>query len=118
MSERRGRIHEKHELSKTRRCELLDVPRSSAYYRGEPASEADLAVMRLIDEIYLQWPFYGSRRMRDELEERGHTVTQAGPAPQWAPVSTRRTSQPGKGHKIYPYLLRDLPIAREPGLGK
>ena len=51
MSERRGRIHEKHDLSKTRRCELLDVPRSSAYYRGESVSEADLAVMRLIDEI-------------------------------------------------------------------
>ena len=48
MSERRGRIHEKHELSKTRRCELLDVARSSAYYRGESVSEADLAVMRLI----------------------------------------------------------------------
>ena len=74
MSERRGRIHEKHELSNTRRCELLDVPRSSAYYRGEPVSEADLAVMRLIDETHLQWPFYGSRRMRDELQERGHTV--------------------------------------------
>ena len=118
MSERRGRIHEKHELSKTRRCELLDVPRSSAYYRGEPASEADLAVMRLIDEIYLQWPFYGSRRMRDELEERGHTVNrkrvqrlmrQMGLR---ALYPRRRTSQPGKGHKIYPYLLRDLPIER------
>ena len=79
MSERRGRIHEKHDLSKTRRCELLDVARSSAYYRGEPVSEADLAVMRLIDEIHLQWPFYGSRRMRDELQERGHTVNRAGP---------------------------------------
>ena len=118
MSERRGRIHEKHELSKTRRCELLDVPRSSAYYRGEPASEADLAVMRLIDEIYLQWPFYGSRRMRDELEERGHTVNrkrvqrlmrQMGLR---ALYPRRRTSQPGKGHKIYPYLLRDLSIER------
>ena len=54
MSERRGRIHEKHDLSKTRRCELLDVPRSSAYYRRESVSEADLAVMRLIDEIHLQ----------------------------------------------------------------
>ena len=74
MSERRGRIHEKHDLSKTRRCELLDVPRSSAYYRRESVSEADLAVMRLIDETYLQWPFYGSRRMRDELEERGLLV--------------------------------------------
>ena len=61
MSERRGRIHEKHDLSKTRRCELLDVPRSSAYYRRESVSEADLAVMRLIDEIHLQLPFYGSR---------------------------------------------------------
>ena len=82
MSERRGRIHEKHDLSKTRRCELLDVPRSSAYYRGESVSEADLAVMRLIDEIHLQLPFYGSRRMRDELEERGHMrEPQVGPAP-------------------------------------
>ena len=54
MSERRGRIHEKHELSKTRRCGLLDVARSSAYYRRESVSEADLAVMRLIDEIHLQ----------------------------------------------------------------
>ena len=118
MSERRGRIHEKHDLSKTRRCELLDVPRSSAYYRGEPVSEADLAVMRLIDEIHLQWPFYGSRRMRDELEERGHTVNrkrvqrlmrQMGLR---ALYPRRRTSQPGKGHKIYPYLLRDLSIER------
>ena len=118
MSERRGRIHEKHDLSKTRRCELLDVPRSSAYYRGEPVSEADLAVMRLIDEIHLQWPFYGSRRMRDELQERGHTVNrkrvqrlmrQMGLR---ALYPRRRTSQPGKGHKIYPYLLRDLSIER------
>ena len=51
MSERRGRFTRSTKLSKTRRCELLDVARSSAYYRGEPASEADLAVMRLIDEI-------------------------------------------------------------------
>ena len=118
MSERRGRIHEKHELSKTRRCGLLDVARSSAYYRRESVSEADLAVMRLIDEIHLQLPFYGSRRMRDELEERGHTVNrkrvqrlmrQMGLR---ALYPRRRTSQPGKGHKIYPYLLRDLSIER------
>ena len=74
--------------------------------------------MRLIDEIHLQWPFYGSRRMRDELEERGHTVNrkrvqrlmrQMGLR---ALYPRRRTSQPGKGHKIYPYLLRDLSIER------
>ena len=118
MSERRGRIHEKHELSKTRRCELLDVPRSSAYYRGESVSEADLAVMRLIDEIHLQLPFYGSRRMRDELEERGHTVNRKRVQRLMRQMDLRalyprrRTSQPGKGHKIYPYLLRDLSIER------
>ena len=118
MSERRGRIHEKHDLSKTRRCELLDVARSSAYYRGEPVSEADLAVMRLIDEIHLQWPFYGSRRMRDELEERGHTVNRKRVQRLMRQMDLRalyprrRTSQPGKGHKIYPYLLRDLSIER------
>ena len=74
--------------------------------------------MRLIDEIHLQWPFYGSRRMRDELEERAHTVNrkrvqrlmrQMGLR---ALYPRRRTSQPGKGHKIYPYLLRDLSIER------
>ena len=118
MSERRGRIHEKHDLSKTRRCELLDVPRSSAYYRGESVSEADLAVMRLIDEIHLQLPFYGSRRMRDELEERGHTVNRKRVQRLMRQMDLRalyprrRTSQPGKGHKIYPYLLRDLSIER------
>ena len=118
MSERRGRIHEKHDLSKTRRCELLDVPRSSADYRRESVSEADLAVMRLIDEIYLQWPFYGSRRMRDELEERGHTVNRKRVQRLMREMDLRalyprrRTSQPGKGHKIYPYLLRDLSIER------
>ena len=83
-----------------------------------PGSISDLAVMRLIDEIHLQLPFYGSRRMRDELEERGHTVNrkrvqrlmrQMGLR---ALYPRRRTSQPGKGHKIYPYLLRDLSIER------
>ena len=118
MSERRGRIHEQHALSKTRRYELLDVARSSAYYRREPVSEADLAVMRLIDEIHLQWPFFGSRRMRDALEERGHTVNRKRiqrlmrQMDLRALYPRRRTSQPGQGHKIYPYLLRDLSIER------
>ena len=67
MSERRQQIHTAHELPRTRRCELLEVPRSSAYYRAEPASETELMLMRLIDEIHVQWPFYGSRRIRDEL---------------------------------------------------
>jgi len=118
MSERREKIHIERELTKTRRCELLDVARSSAYYHPEPVSEADLALMRLIDEIHLQWPFYGSRRMRDELEDRGHKVNRKRIQRLMrlmdlrALYPRRRTSQPGKGHKIYPYLLRDLSIER------
>ena len=118
MSERRALIHEGHALPKMRRCELLAVARSTAYYRPEPLDEEDLALMRLIDEIHLQYPFYGSRRIRDELEDRGHSVNrkrvqrlmrQMGLQ---ALYPRRRTSQPGKGHKIYPYLLRDLTIER------
>ncbi len=118
MSERRGQIHTEHGLAKTRRCELLDVARSSAYYRPEPVSEADLALMRLIDETHLKRPFYGSRRMRDELEDRGYKVNRKRVQRLMrlmdlrALYPRRRTSQPGKGHKIYPYLLRDLSIAR------
>jgi len=118
MSERRARIHTEHELPKTRRCELLDVARSSAYYHPDPVSEADLALMRLIDEIHLKRPFYGSRRMRDELEDCGHTVNRKRVQRLMRQMDLRalyprhRTSQPGKGHKIYPYLLRDLAIER------
>lgn len=118
MSERRAWIHTEHELPKTRRCALLDVARSSAYYRPAPVLAQDLALMRLVDEIHLRWPFYGSRRLRDELEEQGHPIgrkrvqrlmRQMGFR---ALYPRRRTSHPGKGHKIYPYLLRGLPIER------
>jgi putative transposase len=118
MSERRAQIHTEHGLPKTRRCKLLDMAHSSAYYRPEPVSEADLALMRLIDEIHLQWPFYGSRRTRDELEDRGYKVNRKRVQRLMrlmdlrALYPRRRTSQPGKGHKIYPYLLRDLPVER------
>jgi len=118
MSERRGRIHAEHALSKTRRCELLEVARSTAYYRPEPVSEEDLALMRRIDEIHLKLPFYGSRRIRDELEDQGQRVNRKRIQRLMRQMGLRalyprhRTSQPGQGHKIYPYLLRDLPIER------
>lgn len=110
MSKRRAQIHTSDPLPKTRRCELLAVARSTAYYKPEPLCEQDLMLMRLIDEIHLQYPFHGSRRSRDELEDRGHVVNrkkvqrlmrQMGLQ---ALYPRRRTSQPpGKGHKIYPY---------------
>jgi len=118
MSERRAQIQKAHALPKTRRCELLAVARSTAYYRPALLDDEEWALMRLIDEIHLEWPFYGSRRIRDELQARGHNINrkrlqrlmhQMGLQ---ALYPRRRTSQPGKGHKIYPYLLRDLLIER------
>ena len=118
MKERRAKIHTTHALPKTRRCELLDVARSTAYYRSQPVSQADLGLMRLIDEIHLHWPFYGSRRIRDELQGRGHRVNRKHVRRLMRQIDLRaryprrRTSQPGNGHAVYPYLLRDLAIER------
>ena len=118
MSKRRAQIHEDHALSKRRRCQLLAVARSTAYYRPALLDDEDLALMRLIDEIHLQWPFYGSRRIRDELQAREHNVNRKRVQRLMrhmglqALYPRRRTSQPGKGHRSYPYLLRDLVIAR------
>jgi putative transposase len=118
MRECRARIHTSHPLPKTRRCALLDVSRSTAYYEPESVKEEDLQLMRLIDEIHLQYPFFGSRRIRDELEDRGHRVSRKHVQRLMrlmglqALYPRRRTSQPGKGHRIHPYLLRDLVIDR------
>ena len=70
VSERRAMIQADHLVAVTRRCELLAVARSTVYYRPTGISAEDLALMRLLDEIHLERPFYGSRRLRDELETR------------------------------------------------
>ena len=74
VSERRAMIQADHPLAITRRCALLEVARSTVYYRPTGVSAEDLALMRLLDEIHLAWPFYGSRRLRDELETQGSPV--------------------------------------------
>ena len=105
-------------LPVTRRYELLKVARSTAYCRPGPVSHEDLVLMRLIDEIHLELPFYGSRRIRDELETRGHPVNRKrvqrlmrhmGVA---ALYPQRRTSAPGRGHQVYPYLLTGVSVER------
>ena len=65
-------VHKVHQLPRTRRCELLDIPRSSSYYHPQPVSEEDKALMRLIDRIHLEKPYLGSRRIVDALTEHGH----------------------------------------------
>ena len=111
-------IHSDHRLSVTRRCELLEVARSTAYYQPQAVSDEELRLMRLIDESHLVYPFFGSRRLRDELEDAGHTVNRKRVRRLMRQMDLRalypkpRTSHPRQGHKIYPYLLRGLAIER------
>lgn len=105
-------------LPMTRQCQLLSLNRSTVYYRRKDTSEEDLRLMRRIDEMHLKRPFYGSRRIRDWLWEEGEEINrkrvqrlmrQMGIA---ALYPKKGTSRPGKGHKIYPYLLRGLEVNR------
>jgi putative transposase len=111
-------IDRMHTLPVTRQCQLLSLNRSTIYYQPKPASNDDLKLMRRIDEMHLQRPFYGSRRIRDWLWEEGHDINrkrvrrlmqQMGIT---ALYPKANTSRPGKGHKIYPYLLKGLEINR------
>lgn len=101
------------ELSERRQCELLDLPWSSYCYEPRGESVESLALMRQIDELYTRWPFYGSRRLADELGiNRKRTqrlmrlmgIEAVGPK--------RRTTVRAPGHRVYPYLLRDVEVTR------
>jgi putative transposase len=101
-----------------RQCQLLSLSRSTAYYRPQGVSDEDLELMRLIDEIHLELPFYGSRRIRDELGDRGHPVDRKRVQRLMRLMGVEalypkpRTTKPGKGHRIYPYRLKGLTIDR------
>jgi len=111
-------IDRTHSLPVTRQCQLLGLNRSSVYYQPIGVSDEDLRLMRLIDEIHLKRPFYGSRRIRDNLQDLGHPVNRkkVQRLMQLMGISAlypkANTSRPGKGHKIYPYLLKGLTIDR------
>ena len=113
-------INPEHELPVVRQCESLSLARSTAYYRPEPTSEADLMLMRRIDELHLKWPFLGARRLRDQLKTEGfeagrkHVGTLMRKMGISALYRKPRTSTPGEGatHRVYPYLLRNLVIDR------
>lgn len=100
-------------MSIRKQCALLELPRSSCYYRVKGESAANLALMRRIDEVYTRWPFYGSRRIADELgASRGRVQRLMRVMGIEAIYPKRRTTWPGVGHKIYPYLLRNVEITR------
>jgi len=105
-------------LSLSRQARLLGICRSSLYYLRRPVSEADLQLMRQIDELHLEYPFAGSRLLRDLLAQRGvqtgcrHIRTLMRRMAIEALYRKPNTSKPAPGHKIYPYLLRGLAITR------
>ena len=107
-----------HELALIRQAKLLKLSRSSVYYRPRPVSPADLAIMRRIDELHLDFPFAGSRMLRDLLNADGveigrlHVATLMKRMGIEAIYRAPNTSKPAPGHKIYPYLLCNLPVIR------
>ena len=104
-------------LSVQRQCELVGISRSGFYYEPVPESEENLALMRRLDELHLEHPVYGSRRLRALLQREGRLVNRKRVARLLelmgveAIYPKRNLSQPGEGHQIYPYLLEGLEIS-------
>ena len=116
---RREMVDRQHQaLSTVRQCTLLDISRSSVYYRPRAPSQKGLALMKQIDQQYLVTPFYGSRRMKVWLGRQGHWVNRKRVQRLMRNMGLQaiyrrpRTSQPGPGHKVYPYLLSGMEITR------
>jgi putative transposase len=105
-------------LSIQKQSKLLKVSRSSVYYKPRPLSEDELKLMRAIDELHLEYPFAGSRMLRDFLLRDGvrvgrrHMRTAMRRMGIEAIYRKPNTSKPAQGHKIYPYLLRNVAVTR------
>lgn len=112
--DRKTKLDRQHKVLSVRsQCALMGLARSGVYRTGRPAKESDALLMRRIDEIYTRSPFFGTRRIAFELRTNRKRVQRLmrlmgleaiGPKPS--------TSKPAPGHKIYPYLLRNLTIER------
>jgi len=107
-----------HELSLGRQAELLGLSRSTLYYEPRPVPAAELAIMRRMDELHLDYPFAGSRMLRDLLRGedvvigRELVITMMRRMGIEAIYRKPNTSKAALGHKIHPYLLRGLTIER------
>jgi len=111
-------IAREHALPLTRQAALLKLSRSSLYYRARPVAPGDLAVMRRIDELHLDYPFAGSRMLRDLLRGEDVEIGRQRVATMMKRMAIEaiyrrpKTSKPAPGNKIYPYLLRGSAIER------
>jgi putative transposase len=111
-------IDHSHELPLTRQAEVLKLSRSGLYYQPRPVSPTDLAAMRRIDGLHLDYPFAGSRMLRDLLRAEGiaigrqHVATLMKRMGIQALYRRANASKLDPGHKIYPYLLRCVAVER------
>ncbi len=111
-------IDRRNVLPVTRQVKALGIGRSSVYYCPRPVSEADLRLMRRIDELHLEHPFAGSRMLRAMLQREGHTSGRRHVATLMrrmgieALYRKRSTSRRHPGNTVYPYLLRGLAVTR------
>ena len=109
-------IDPSHKLSITGQAKLLDISRGAVYYQPRPINEADLVLMRRIDELHLDHPFMGARMLRRELQKEGFQVGRRHVSTLMRHLNIKAlapkpgTSKARPGHKIYPYLLRHRPI--------
>jgi putative transposase len=111
-------IDRSHALPITKQAKALGISRGSVYYRPRRVLAADLAIMRRMDELHLDFPFAGSRMLRDLLNQEGigigrrHVATLMKRMGIEAIYRKPNTSKPAPGHKIYPYLLRGMKVDR------
>ena len=103
-------------LSIRGQCELIDLPRANYYYQPKGWSPEELALLRLIDEIYTEHPYYGTRRMSKELEDYGYEIGRKGVRHYYTILGLSaiypkiNLSKRNQVHKVYPYLLRGLKV--------
>ena len=111
-------IDRTHDLAIVRQAKVLNISRGCVYYQPKSVSAQDLALMRRIDELHLEYPFAGSRMLRDFLNREGvevgrrHVGTLMKRMGIEALYRKPNTSKPTPGNKIYPYLLRGLKVER------
>ena len=111
-------IDPSHKLPISKQARALGISRGSVYYLPRPVSTADLALMRRIDELHLDYPFAGSRMLQGFLVREGYDVGRLHVSTLMKRMGIEaiyrrpNTSKPTPGHKIYPYLLRKLPVTR------
>jgi putative transposase len=111
-------IDREHALPITRQAQALGMSRGAVYYLPRPTSPADLALMRRIDELHLDFPFMGARMLRRQLQREGVAVGRRHIATLMLRMGIQAlapqpgTSKKAPGHKVYPYLLRRLAIER------